>query len=349
MSRKWQFALLLVGGALFGLLVRQIGVREIIANAAEVGWLFVPILLLYGVVYALNVEAWRLTMPAGGERPSFWRAYAITVSGFSLNYVTPMVNAGGEPFRAAAVAPWLGKRGAANTVILHRLLHTLAQLLTWLTALALALVLLPRSAPIVGTLLAAVVVIGSLAGLVLRAHRHGLLESGLDLGLRLPLMRRFARRFEGRRELLADIDRQVAAFYRESPGRFAGALALEYASFALYMCEYWLICYGVGMRVTYAQAFLIGGLSSLALNALFLIPFDIGSKEGVFYLLFRLAALDPRTGVFTAIVSRARDVVWIAAGLVLLGLVRHQRVPAAATPPPGTAPALAVARTEVTQ
>ena len=334
MTRRWQVGLMLAGATLFAIVVHRVGVAEIVSNAAQVGWLFLPILALYGVVYACHTEAWRLLMPAARQRPSFWRTYAVTVSGFSLNYMTPLVNAGGEPFRAAAVADWLGPRSAASSVIVHRMLDTLSLLLTWLTALGLALVLLPRSAPMIGTLLIMAALVGGCAWLLLRGHQHGVLESALDLLHRLPPARGLARRLEPRRSLLAEMDRQIAQSYHASPARFGAALALEFLSRCLQIFEYWLICFGVRVPVSYAQAYVIGGLSSLVLNLLFIIPFELGSKEGVLYFLFQLIGLDPRAGVYTAIVSRARDLIWIAAGLVLLAVVRHRRAvstPVAAT------------------
>ncbi|MGH7498403.1 MAG: lysylphosphatidylglycerol synthase domain-containing protein [Gemmatimonadales bacterium] len=324
MNGRVRVVLLLAGTALFALLVHRVGVSQIIANAAEVGWLFGPIVLLYGVAYACTTQAWRLSMPRPDVRPPFWQTYAITVSGFSLNFVTPLVNLGGEPFRASAVAPWLGRRQAVSSVVVHRMLHTLALLLAWLTALLLALVLLPRSKPIVGALLAAAAVVGGLAWLLMRYQRHGVLESGLDLLHRLPILDRLARRCEPRRDVLAGIDRHIAEAYHASRARFFTALLLEYTSRCLYVVEYWLICYGVGVPVSFAKAFLIGGLSSLALNVLFFVPFELGSKEGVLYLLFGLVGLDPQAGVYTAIVSRARDLIWIAGGLVLLAFIRNR-------------------------
>jgi uncharacterized protein (TIRG00374 family) len=337
MSRRWQLLLFAVGAALFALVVRRIGVEEIVRNATEVGWLFVPIMLLYGLAYALSAAAWLITMGPESSRPSFWRVYAITVSGFSLNYVTPMVNAGGEPFRVAAVTPWLGRRPAATSVIVHRMLHTLGLLLTWITSLVLALFLLPASATVVGALVIALVVVTGLSLLLLRGHQHGMLEGALDVLHRIPLIGRAAVRLEPHRPALAKMDEQICALYREAPTRFYGALTLEFVSRMLIVVEYWLICYGVGTPVTFAQSYLITGLSSIVLNALFFIPFELGSKEGVLYLLFQLVGLDPGAGVYSAIVSRARDILWIAGGLLLLGLIRHQRsverTPAHAAPP----------------
>lgn len=323
MSRRIQLALLCAGAALFAALVHRIGVGQIIANASAVGWLFGPIVLLYGVAYACNTSAWRLTMGAS-PRPGFWRTYAITVSGFSLNFVTPMVNAGGEPYRIAALAAWLGRRRAATSVVLHKMLHSLALLLVWLTALFLGVAMLPHTAAVLAPIGLALTVVTFLAGLVLTGHQRGGLQRTLDLLHRIPLLDRLARSLEPKREALAEMDRQITDFYHTSPGHFWGALALEYTSRTLWMVEYWLICYGVGIEVTFAQAFLIGGLSSLAQNALFFVPYELGTKEGSLYALFDLAGLDPSAGVYTAIVSRARDLLWIAFGLGLLALTRHR-------------------------
>ena len=49
--------------------------------------------------------------------------------------------------------------------------------------------------------------------------------------------------------------------------------------------------------------------------------FEIGAREGAFYVLFSLFGLDPHLGVYTSIVGRVRDFVWIAAGLLLVLVV----------------------------
>jgi len=198
MSRRIQLALLVVGAALFSLIVVRIGPARVLDNAEAVGWLFIPILLLYGVAYAANTAAWRLTM-GDGHRPGFWRTYVITVSGFSLNFVTPVINAGGEPFRIAALARWLGPRRAASSVVLHKMLHSLALLLVWLTALCLALALLPRTRAVVGPLVGALAIVSALAALVLSGHERGGLERILDLLHRTPLLTGVARRLEPKR------------------------------------------------------------------------------------------------------------------------------------------------------
>src|SRR5258705_2138821 len=122
MSRPLQLALFLLGATIFGYLVAQIGVGQLVSDVERTGFLFVPIVLLYALVYACSARAWQLTM-GDSERPSFWRTYAVTISAGALNFLTPVVNAGGEPFPVAALAPWIRKMRGAGSSIPHLILH----------------------------------------------------------------------------------------------------------------------------------------------------------------------------------------------------------------------------------
>src|SRR5256886_1245539 len=200
-------------------------------------------------------------MPDEPVRPPFWRAYAITVAGFSLNFVTPMVNVGGEPFKIAAAARWLGVRRAAGSVVIYQVLHTLGMLLSFLTAIVLGLLLLPPHPALRAGLVVAFVVLALLCWLLLTGHRRGVLERALDLIHRLPLVHRLARRLESQRATLVQMDAQMTEFYHKRPRRFFQALLLEYLSRSIFMLEYVLIGLGVGLRITYLQAYAIGGRS----------------------------------------------------------------------------------------
>jgi len=331
-SRKLQLLLFACGSAVFAYLVTRIGVGQLLADAVRTGWLFVPIVLLYGVVCACNAGAWWLSMADERSRPPFWRAYAITVAGFSLNFMTPMVNVGGEPFKIAAVAPWLGLGRAAGSVVLYQMLHTLGMLLSFLTAVVLGVLLLPPHPAIRAGLALVFVALAALVLLLLTGHRHGGLERVLDLLHRIPLLDRLARRLEPTRASLARMDEQITEFYHRRPRRFVQALALEYLSRSIFMIEYVLIAWGVGLRIDYAQAYVIGGLTSLIQNVIFVVPFEVGTKEGSLYLVFQLLGLDPALGVYTAIVSRLRDLVWIGGGLALVWFSGRRAQEGAAAP-----------------
>src|SRR5207302_10311057 len=98
-SRRTQLILFVVGAAVFGWLVSQIGMNQLWSDAKRTGWMAVPIIFLFAVVYLFNAAAWHVMMIDEPSRPPFWQTYAITVSGFSINFLTPMMNMGGEPFK----------------------------------------------------------------------------------------------------------------------------------------------------------------------------------------------------------------------------------------------------------
>jgi uncharacterized protein (TIRG00374 family) len=329
-SRKLQLVLFVVGAAVFAYLVARIGVGKLVADAAQTGWMFVPILLVYGVVYTCNAGAWWLTMAGEPRRPPFWRTWAITVASFALNFMTPLVNVGGEPFKIAAVAPWLGLRRAAGSAVLYQMLHTFGMLLSFLTAALLGFVFLPHTPAILALLSIAVVVLTVLTSLLFTGHRRGGLEQALNLLHRVPLLNRLARHLEPKRATLAAMDEQITQCYHANPRRFFQALGLEYVSRCLFMAEYLLIALSVGVDLSYAKAYVIGGLSQLVQNVIFVVPFEAGTKEASLYLLFQLLGLDPALGVYAAIVSRLRDLVWIGVGVGLVWLSGRRTAPAGA-------------------
>ena len=319
MSRSVQIALFLLGASVFGYLVSRIGVGQLLTDAGRTGLMFVPIVLLYALVYACSALAWQLTME-DYKRPPYWRTYAILVSATALNFLTPVINAGGEPFRAVAVTPWLGRRRAAGSVILHRMLHSFTYVLVWFTAVVLAFALLPRPTPDAVLVLLGVVGVGVLLiiALFFAAHRGGVFERLLNWTSGVPLVRLLAARLEPRRAMLIELDEQITSFYHRRPSRFVRAIVLEYLSRCIFMLEIVLIVASVGVRLGYLRAFTIGGLEAIVGNVLFMVPFEIGAREGAYYGLFQLFGLDPQLGLYTSIVGRVRDFVWIAAGLLLI-------------------------------
>jgi hypothetical protein len=215
-------------------------------------------------------------------------------------------------------------------VVLYRMLHTFGLLLSFLTAALLGLVFLPHTPVILALLSVALVVLTVLTVLLFTGHRRGGLEQALNLLHRVPLLDRLARRLEPKRATLAAMDEQIIQCYHASPRRFFQALGLEYVSRCLFMAEYLLIALSVGVDLSYAKAYVVGGLSQLVQNVIFVVPFEVGTKEGSLYLLFHLLGLDPALGVYAAIVSRLRDLVWIGVGVGLVWLSGRRTAPAGA-------------------
>src|SRR3989442_1372858 len=203
-----------------------------------------------------------------------------------------------------AVPRGLGVRRAAGWVVTYQMLHTLGMLLSFLTAIVLGALLLPPHAALLAGLAVAFTVLAALCWLLLTGHRRGVLEQALNLMHRIPLLDRLARRLEPTRATLAQMDEQITEFYHKRPRRFYQALVLEYLSRSIFMLEYVLIGLSVGFKITYLQAYAIGGPPPLAPKRVFLRALRTGIHKGSLYAVFRLPRLGPSPTVCIAVVSR---------------------------------------------
>ena len=321
MSRRLRSLAFAVGLTLFALFIYRVGPSELLANARRTGWLLLPIVGLWALVYGLTTASWRLILADEPGLPPFTTMLAATISGWSINYMTPFFSVGGEPFKVAAATSWIGnRRRAAASVMTHRLLFTMAHLISLMLGVAIGVALFPHHPLTLLALGAAGIVVLGFIALVLMVHRQGIFEKFLNAAHRTPGLRALARVIEPRREALVELDHHIRTFHHGSPRRFWTALALEFVARSLIMVEYVLILTSVGVAVSYAEAYAIGTITGMVGMALFIIPFEMGTKEGAFYAVFGAMGIDPHLGVYTAIINRIWEVCWIAMGLALIWL-----------------------------
>ncbi len=308
------------GAALFAALLFRIGPRRIGIDIERVGWWFIPILLVWALVFAAHAGAWTvlLAVEPRPKRPSFWRSFQIMVSGYALNFVTPVVALGGEPYRVAALTPYIGASRATGAVILYFMLHAAGSLVLWAagTALTLTVPHMP-AATIVGALIILALIAG-LSFLLWRAHFKGGLQTILDVLGRIPLVRRAAAKLEPHRDALARLDRQITDFYHQTPNHLRAALALEIVARALQAVEVMVIALAIGTPVSYAQAVIVTGFAGLAINATFFVPFMLGTWEGSFVVSYALLGLGESLGLAVGFITRLRELSWVAIGFVLM-------------------------------
>jgi hypothetical protein len=255
----------------------------------------------------------------------FGRAYVITVSSFAINYVTPLMALGGEPFRASVASGWVAMPRATASVLGFRIIHTLGQLLFWITALPVAYALLPRNPATTISLIALGLLFVALGLALATLFRHGLAVRLLDILARVKLLRPLTARLERRRPLLAAIDEQLTALAHGDRRTILKALGAEYVGRCVSMLEYLFIARALGLRIDYLTAFTIGAFSQFFTNATFFIPFELGTKEGSLSLIFEMLGLPADLGVYASIVSRIREMIWIAIGLTLVWAARRER------------------------
>ena len=118
--------------------------HELWANLKRAGIYLPLILLLWLFVYLINTTSWYIIIRSSGKTDfSFARLYKFTVTGFALNYVTPVGLMGGEPYRIMELKPYVGIERATSSVILYVMMHIFSHFCFWLSSVLLYVCLYP--------------------------------------------------------------------------------------------------------------------------------------------------------------------------------------------------------------
>jgi hypothetical protein len=324
MNRYLRIGAFLLGATLLTILVVHSGPLQLWHTISSSVWVVGPLVILWGLVYACNARAWQLLMPDRPPEFTFWRAYLLTISSFAMNYAIPSFSLGGEPLKVAGATPWVGKHRAMGSVVGFRLLHGIAHILVFLTAVIPAAILLPHTPAIFAMLAVATLIFAGVAYFLLSQHRDGIFERGVVLLGKVRPLRPLATRLEQNRGRLEELDREMTAIHAE-PGRFRWALATEVCGRLLSTCEYTILLYGLGLGFDPLRAYVITNMASVLANILFFIPFEMGSKEGGAFVVFAWLGLDPQLGTSAALLSRVRELTWVAIGLCALLLAGERK------------------------
>jgi uncharacterized membrane protein YbhN (UPF0104 family) len=317
-GRRLRLAFLLVGLTLFCFLVWRVGLGNVVTHIREMGWWFLPVIGVWGIGYVFNTASWRFVLGDAGEGMSFGELYRMTVTCFALNYATPFVTLGGEAYRAVAIKDRTGKRAAVSTVLLYRMIHTLAQLIFWLLTLVLVLFFFPIDLGTKMLLGGVFLVLAAVISLLFLAHRFGMVERIMRVILKLPAPESWKKKLLKREEAIVEIDSKIRDLYHSRRRAFYLALSFELLFRFVISTEFYFILRAMGQSVSILDAIYISAAMSLIVNLLFFIPFELGSREGALYLIMEGISISSGLGVYAGLVTRIRELCWIGIGLVLL-------------------------------
>ena len=276
---------------------------------------------LWVVIYLMNALAWYLIIrdDRKASSVSFWWIYKLTITGFALNYATPCGLMGGEPYRIMELSPHVGASKAASSVILHAMTHIFSHFCFWLFSVVLY-VSLYRVSLAMGLLLTVITAFCVIAiYFFLKGYRNGMAVKTLHLLCRIPIVRKWACRFsQEKADTLLRIDCQIAELHRQRRVTFLASLALEFLARIVGCLEVLLILNILTDDIDFITCILIMAFTSLFSNALFFSPMQLGAREGGFALSVHGLQIPSAYGVFTGLITRVRELVWIAIGMALM-------------------------------
>ena len=300
-------------------------------------WMF-PILGVWVLVYFINALSWNsviLGTKSDDEHVSLRRVFRLTITGYALNYATPVGGLGGEPWRIMELSRNMDKHRATSSVILYAMMHVFAHFWLWFTSIFfyIALWLLGDDSILmdksVGIILG-IIFFFCLAAFYMfsRGYKNGLVVKVIKFIGHIPGLKGWSGRFlETHRHALENIDRQIAALHAQDKKAFYESFLLEYLGRLVQALEimFMLLLLGEncgggwdGYLLTYFHSVLILAFTTLFANLIGFLPLQLGVQEGGFALSIAAMGLTPAVGMYVSIICRVREIVWIAIGMALM-------------------------------
>lgn len=309
----------------------DVSFQELWKNVQRAGYWMVAILGLWGVLYVMNALSWRIIIRGSGDCPvPFWKIAKVTVTGFALNYATPVGLLGGEPYKIMEFTPYLGAQRASSSVVLFAMMHVFSHFWYWVTAMVLYLVLVALGLAPLGTGMVVILVMMAMfcaAGLYLfiLGYKNGMVRKLFAAMSHIPGLKRWSIKFaESHEEDLRRIDEQIAALHSQNRRSFYQSLLCEYVGRVCQSFEimFMLILFGAGTFSigTFTNAFIILAFTSLFANLLFFMPLQLGGREGGFVMTISQLGMTTEIGIFVSLMCRVREIFWTVIGLMLMKL-----------------------------
>jgi uncharacterized membrane protein YbhN (UPF0104 family) len=354
-TRAALLRLLLLALALAGLsrLIHGRDLAQAVGLIRQVGWRLGLVAVPTLVAMGLDAAGWRAILAALGSRVRWTRMLELRVSVEALVLLLPGGSVAGEAAKGALLNRRAGvavPRAVASLALTKGYLVAtdgvyLAVAALWCALDAVAAGASPATLPAVGAA-ACAAAMGLLGWLLLASLRRATIATRIAAALRRIPSARLRAWLTRRERGFAQIDADARAFF-SAPWRLRGAaLAAFLAEWLVEGLETLLIVRLLRLPLHVGPALALDALGSLLRVIVFFLPAGLGVQDAaVLLLLGRMGVPNPvAAGTALLLVKRAKELLWIGAGTVLL-LLRGDLHPGDARPagaapePPATPPA----------
>ena len=307
-------ASVILGVTLFILVVMKYPFKEVFSTFSNITPLlvFIYICVSFSIMLLFAIR-WRFVLKTFGHNLSFSEAFSFRVIEYGISYLTPSGKAGGEPVRAALLTRKgiKFKEGLAAVVADKSIEMSVSVLFFIFGLLTLAIdYALPRGLNIV------LIALSLFLLYVLWKFYSRILQgkpvfTALYRFLRLHKVK-FLLKYQ---QVIADFEKPIIKFYNHEKKAFFVALTISVLSLCLSIVEYKLLLLMLGIHASLSIVFIVFSVVGIAF--LVPVPMGLGSLEALQASLFSVLGLGSAAGVGLAMITRARDLLWVLVGVIL--------------------------------
>ncbi len=326
---KYGMFFFVVGIVIIAIMLYNLGWNVLVENLRKVGfWIFL-IVATRLLVYPLNTMSWRTLSyltPEEKKKVSWLRMFRLTISGYAINYITPVMALGGEPYRIMAMKDDLGTKRATSSVLNYAMMHILSHFVFWIIGFLLLIFFAYDRTPRF-VFVASLVFIGiSIIAIIyiIKAYKKGIIVGFFKFLCRVPLLKRFVKKKMTKefQQTLSDTDKQFTDLFNLHRKEFYKALFYETLSRIFSCLEILVILRAVGVGIDMIDSIIINTETSLIANIVFVFPMQVGIREGGLTFALNSIGLAASMGVFVGMVTRITELAWIIIGVIMIKVKR---------------------------
>jgi len=277
-----------------------------------------PKLLICYVIVSFTIMLlfairWNYVMRSLGIKMKLWESLSFRIIDYGLTYITPSGKAGGEPIRAALLTRKgiSFKEGLANVTTDKTIEMTVS-----IGFFVLGLLILALGHPLPIFLRIFLIALCTLLIFLVwkfysRILRGQSVFSALFRFLHLHKIKSIAK-YE---QAVVDFERPIIKFYNEKKKAFFVALGLSLLSIMLSLVEFKLVLLMLGINAPLGVVFMV--LSVVGMAFIVPVPMGLGSLEAFQAALFSVLKIGSAAGIGLAMITRARDMIWVMIAIVL--------------------------------
>lgn len=311
--RALKTVLFIAGVAILGVMIVRIGTGPIVEALRRLTWWqFALICAPYALISAVDTLGWRFAF--ADNRAPYWRLYGARMAGEALNIITALGSVGGEAVKAWLIRRDVKYEDSVPAVVIAKTTIVMGQAIFLLVGIVTAWLTLPVDSELLrGMLWLLLIEVAAVVGFL------GAQVSGL-VGRMGALLARFG--VVSAPEYAGQLDRALRDYYRRDWRRLTLSVSFHTLGWLLGAVEAFVMLWALGVDAGILIATVIEALGSGVRFASFLVPASLGAFEGANAAAFGSLGFGAATGLAFSFVRRARQVVWIAVGLIVLGAMR---------------------------
>jgi len=324
LKKNYKLIFLVIGSIVFIFLIINLGLKNIIENISKTGVWFIPIILVWFIIYLLNTFTWFVAQKHAKSKIKYSTLLSIHISSSAINYLTPIVSLGGEPYRILNASEYMDEENAVSSTLLYNIFHVLSHLIFWSICCLISLLIF-RDVTMFILSLIVFVVLSVVIFLFIIGFKKGFLDIIMKVFKGRLIFKKLNNYIEKKEAKILIIDKTIRGFYSNKRKYFYLVILSELLARIAASSEIYFILYSLNIVVSPFQAIYIYGAMSLFLNLLFFIPMETGSKEASLYYIVGTLGISSQIGIYVSLISRIREFFWIIIGMILIKLNKSKK------------------------